>query len=91
MIDVKSAVSKAVSFFGLTHDDQKVGDVRLEEVELTDDSPLSWIVTLSFVRPNALAAMHLLSGKEDRCYKQFTVLAENGEVRSMKIPPALHP
>ncbi|OCR00587.1 hypothetical protein BCD67_11440 [Oscillatoriales cyanobacterium USR001] len=63
-------------------------DLRLEEVELSDDKKY-WFITLGFSRPvdkskNPLADLVAVSSYE-RVYKVFKINAETGEVQSMKI------
>jgi len=52
-------------------------DVRIEEVELSDDERF-WLITLSFSPPDHPFSMQ-------REYKLFKVDASSGEVKSMKI------
>lgn len=52
MIDVKQAVRKAAVFLADLFEAERVRDIRLEEVELKENSQKqrTWRVTLSFVR-----------------------------------------
>ena len=96
MIDVKQAVAAATTYFRTLYNTDALSDILLEEVELTDDERL-WIVTLSTLLPaskeelnetatsNALATALGVNRQHRRVYKVFTVSAENGRVRSMKI------
>ena len=95
MIDVKQAVAAATTYFRTLYNTDALSDILLEEVELTDDERL-WIVTLSALLPasneelnetvsNALATSLGGNRQHRRVYKVFTVSAENGRVRSMKI------
>ncbi|MDY6781174.1 MAG: hypothetical protein SW833_01235 [Cyanobacteriota bacterium] len=67
-----------------------LGDIRLEEVELTEDRKFWW-VTLSFAslepesQQNPLRGVVNFSPKLERMYKLFKVNSETGEVESMKI------
>lgn len=82
---VKSASFHLESLLG------PVKDVRLEEVELSDDGRW-WFVTLGYYRPDARpvpsTAMNDLlgtAGTVPREYKVFTVDADNGVVKAMKM------
>jgi len=91
MADVKSAVGAARNYFSELY--ENVVDVRLEEVELTEDKQ-RWTVTLSglFPPPPTVddpafqSAMSSVFGTpRERVYKTLTVDARTGEVQSMKI------
>lgn len=82
---VKSATFHLESLLGT------VIDLRLEEVELSDDGHW-WFVTLGYYRPDARPLPKTLmndalgnSGEIPREYKVFTVDAENGQVKAMKM------
>lgn len=93
IIDVKQAVDSATAYFSKL---MPVEDVRLEEVEISDDERF-WYVTLSaLVRPpnatqpgpSEASTSHLaglFKGDRERVYKVFTVDSVTGAVRSMKI------
>ena len=88
MIEVKHAVRQAVAFLQEVYGDEAVGDVRVEEVELSEDGS-AWHVTLSFAPPSGrstssdlAAALGVLTKRE---YKIVTVSSPTGAVRSMKI------
>ena len=49
MIDVKSAVAKAIEFLSDVLKSDDIVGIKLEEVELSDDHT-TWDITLSFVR-----------------------------------------
>jgi hypothetical protein len=81
-IDVRSAVYTAQNYI------QSIEDLRLEEVELSDDKQF-WFVTLGYNRPvdksqNLLAEL-VPSSKFERDYKIFKIDAETGDVKAMKI------
>lgn len=76
MIDVKQAVAAAISYIRDFADYLPAKDVRLEETVL-DDGEGAWRITLSFVDNP------LLMGS--RTYKVFDVVAETGEVKSMRV------
>jgi hypothetical protein len=86
MISVKQAVRNAAIFLREMYESSAIGDVRLEEVELSDDQQ-EWHVTLSFAPSDAVTQespfSELLS--LPRQYKVIAVSAETGDVRSMKI------
>jgi hypothetical protein len=86
MIDVKQAIACAVQFLEEVMKRETIHDIRLEEVELSDDTPERWQVTLSFKRgaPDDVNLAKVLFPTE-REYKAFEVLAGNGQVRSMRI------
>jgi hypothetical protein len=91
-IDVRSAVVAAKQYFEYIQDmiGNPINDILLEEVELSEDKKI-WYVTLGFSRPVAKTERSLipeaisLATKYEREYKLFTVDAETGEVKSMKI------
>ena len=91
-IDVRGAVLAAKKYFEDIQDmiGNSINDILLEEVELSDNKNF-WYVTLGFSRPVAKNERTLipdvisLATKTEREYKIFTVDAETGEVKSMKI------
>ncbi|MDZ8258982.1 hypothetical protein [Nostoc sp. ChiQUE01b] len=91
-IDVRNAVVAAKEYFEGIQDmiGNSINDILLEEVELSEDKRF-WHVTLGFSRPVAKTERTLipeaisLATKYEREYKIFTVDAETGEVKSMKI------
>lgn len=93
--NVRDAVIAAKNYFQSLKDmiNNKVEDLRLEEVELSEDQKF-WFVTLGFECPvaqkkNSLSELlpHQLaaSPQYEREYKVFKVDSETGEVQSMKI------
>ena len=58
-----------------------VEDIRLEEVELSEDGE-RWSITLSFARPGM---NQLVPGQGQREYKLFEISAVTGKVQAMKI------
>jgi len=82
MLDVKEAARRASEYFAGLYDDTKIDDVQLEEVELSEDGK-HWLITLSY--PLLAAGMVPLNRISHRKYKLFTIDAETGEVKSMKI------
>ncbi|MBO3463984.1 hypothetical protein [Aetokthonos hydrillicola] len=91
-IDVRSAVMAAKKYFEDIQDmiGNSINDILLEEVELSENKKL-WYVTLGFSRPAVKNERTLipdvisLAARNEREYKVFTVDAETGEVKSMKI------
>ncbi len=72
MIDVKEASQRSIEYLkGLI---EKIYELTLEEVELSDDEQF-WFVTLGY---NKEQAGYL------RVYKQIKILAEDGKFISMK-------
>ena len=92
-IDVKQAVRTATAFVRDIYAEQvqPVNNLRLEEVELSDDGRL-WLVTLGFDRPieQATGAYADISAalafpQTVRDYKIIKVDADTGNVQSMII------
>lgn len=81
MLDVKEAAERASEYFAGLYQDQRLSNVQLEEVELTDDGKF-WLITLSHPVPNESPA---LTFSFKRKYKVFKIDAKTGEVKSMKI------
>jgi hypothetical protein len=82
MLDVKEAAQRASEYFAGLYSDQKINNVQLEEVEISDDGKY-WLITLSYpVFPQDIVPIQFI-GK--RKYKLFTIDAETGQVKSMKI------
>jgi hypothetical protein len=84
MVDVKEAVAAAVVFMKHVMEPSRATDLLLEEVELARaDRRQVWRVTISMPKP--VAFRDVVSGARDRDYKTFTVDAETGQVKSMRI------
>jgi hypothetical protein len=86
-IDVKTAVKIAMNFMHDLFSGQKLENVMLEEVELTDDYKF-WLVTLGFDRPTRAEAdfRNILVGQAyARSYKVIRVNAQTGKAESMKM------
>ena len=82
-MDVKEAVDVATKYLRSLY--PQAANIRLEEVESTDSR---WLITLSFVHlDDALSDQigRISWGGSQRDYKEFTVDAESGAVRAMKI------
>lgn len=96
VIDVRQAVEKAMEYLRMLYAGEGIGNVLLEEVELSDDEQ-EWLVTLGFDRLvrdsfNPLDQManplgNILRPKTTREYKVFHVGADDGRVISMKLRP----
>ncbi len=86
MLDVKEAAKKASDYFAALYPAHSGGfgpsDVRLEEVELTEDGQY-WLITLSYPLNTGLAG--ILDTTSRREYKVFKIDAGTGQVKSMKI------
>jgi len=91
VLDVKQAAEKATQYLAAL---LPATDIRLEEVEISDDERY-WHITLSAlvpapqaprnVEPAITALGSLFHASDERVYKTLTVDATNGTVRSMKI------
>lgn len=95
IIDVRDAVAAATEYFQAVR--ERIGnlkDLRLEEIELSDDEKF-WFITLGFeiipqnppipdtVRDPLFPKINRKESKRE--YKIFKVDAKTGEVQSMKI------
>ena len=89
MIDFKTAVKKALEFLADVYANESLLDVRLEEIELSEDERF-WNITLSYrggtrhPATSALAMAEVVTGPP-REYKVIAVRSLDGEVQSMKI------
>jgi hypothetical protein len=89
MIHVRHAVQAAVRYMGEMFG-EKIVDIRLEEVELSEDEQF-WYITLSFLRePKATSnvesdALRAALGRMEREYKVFAIRSQDGQVKSMKM------
>jgi hypothetical protein len=89
-IDVRQAVIAAKEYLQSLKDQigRQIEDLRLEEVELSEDKNF-WLITLGFSRPADRAKNPLAdltdSPKYEREYKIFKIDSQTGEVQSMKI------
>ena len=87
MIDVKTAVARAVEYISELLPKGTVRNLRLEEVERTDDDR-HWLVTLGYSAPKDEGEADLnaiLGSPSEREYKQFEIDAQTGEVSAMRI------
>lgn len=81
MLDVKEAALRASEYFASLYSPELAANVRLEEVEMSDDGDF-WLITLSYPRTGLDAIMGSSGNRE---YKQFKIEAGTGKVISMKI------
>ena len=84
MLEVKEAVKVATEYIQALFVEKQIPELRLEEVELSEDKK-HWEVTLSFVVREPTAYLSLGDAARSREYKVFKVDAESGQVQSMKI------
>ena len=88
MIDIQEAVKIAKDKLVYLMGRNSVSGIRLEEVEAETIEPDAdvfvyyWVVTLSYL-PEELDPLESIN--EQRIFKTFRILAENGELVSMKI------
>jgi hypothetical protein len=87
MIDAKAAFKAGVEFLAGLYPESPIVDPRLEEVELSGDER-NWIITISYsddARVNEM--IKSVTGKAylGRTFKELTVSADDGRVRSMKM------
>lgn len=88
-IPVQRAIQAAKQTAGQFLADDPIVDLRLEEVELSEDERF-WNVTLGYLLPNTNpsdATLAILQGasKYVRRYKVFKIDARTGDCTSMKI------
>lgn len=83
MIGIKEAAAKAIEHITSLYPNRNLGDILLEEAELSEDGQF-WIVTVSFQRPASSGGVGESVFTGNRSFKVFKILAETGEVRSMK-------
>ncbi len=87
MLDVKEAVAAAIEFIKHLYDAKALPDLRLEEVELTDDEQY-WLVTLGFrdlAQPGSPLAEAVMLPRYERTYKVIKVDALTGRSLAMTI------
>ena len=93
MVDLRTAVSSAHNYLiSIQHIMGDLQDIRLEEVELSEDQKY-WLITLGFELPvntqNPFGIMAGITPKGEKLlkreYKLFKVNSETGEVEAMKI------
>ena len=93
MIEVKQAVETAANYLADLFANEGISDIRLEEVELSEDGQ-TWYVTLSFLRTRKATGRTLVDGlrvgsvggiEKDRDFKVLALRATDGQVTSVKI------
>ena len=80
MVDGKQVVAKAMEYLKAVYEPTQVVDLMLEEVERSEDGK-HWYVTLGFI-PNDPGSG---GTSQERTFKVVKVVAETGEILSMKI------
>jgi hypothetical protein len=89
MVNVKAAVSKAMSYLKDMYQIEQFKDVLLEEVDISEDNKY-WNVTIGFTRRQESTSggpMATLIGQSTefkREFKVFQIDAESGDLRSMR-------
>ncbi|MEO0806145.1 MAG: hypothetical protein AAFY33_07550 [Cyanobacteria bacterium J06643_4] len=91
MVDVKAAISAArLGFHDLLEQDSPFENVRLEEVERSEDGKY-WMITLGYdIAAQPYDVPNVLFSRSDvrirqREYKLFHVNADSGDVEAIKI------
>ncbi len=80
MVDGKQVVAKSMEYVKAVYESSQVSDLMLEEVERSEDGK-HWFVTLGFTPRETGAA----GAAHERTFKVLKIVAETGEVLSMKI------
>ncbi|MDZ7666633.1 MAG: hypothetical protein U5K27_15155 [Desulfotignum sp.] len=83
MINVNEASTRAIEHLKKLYPDHDLGEIVFEEAEITDDDRF-WIVVLSYKSPISASGVGKSMFVGDRGYKVFKLLAETGEIRSVK-------
>ncbi|MCI0624917.1 MAG: hypothetical protein L0387_25295 [Acidobacteria bacterium] len=79
---MQEAVKNARAYFLEVFGDQNITDLRLEEVETSDDG--NWLITLGFIRPYEKKPLQGILG-DPRDFKLVVVDGHNGKVLAIKI------
>ena len=91
MIDVKQAVSIAISNLNGLYPDTELAEIMLEEVELSSDSQ-HWLVTIGFDRPKKYTGAGIgfpfPVAATERVYKTITISSDQGQFVSMRMREA---
>ena len=85
-MDVKEAARRAKEYVADLFDEEGIGNVGLEEIELGPDGKF-WMVTVGFSRPwdqGGLATITLGQKGLRRSYKVLRIDKDNGNVESVK-------
>lgn len=87
MIDVKTAVRRAIEYLQEFQEFVPAKSVRLEETEHDDSG--DWLITLSMLDDQQDAQGGFLEGLSKafprRSYRRFRIDSQTGEVKSMKV------
>lgn len=90
MITIENAVDSARAFASRLYAEGELKQLRVEEIESSEDNK-KWFVTLGWIEP-AIRQIGGFAGLTNasleplpRVYKLFTIDAETGEVKSMKM------
>ena len=83
MINVNEASTRAIAHLKKLYPDHDLGEILFEEAEITDDDRF-WIVVLSYKSPISSGGVGKSMFVGDRGYKVLKLLAETGEIRSVK-------
>ncbi len=83
MINVNEASARAIEHLKKLYPDHELGEILFEEAEITDDDQF-WVVMLSYKSPISAGGVGRSMFVGDRGYKVFKLLAETGEIRSVK-------
>jgi len=83
MINVKEASQKAIEHLKSLFPDQDLGNILLEEAELTEDNKF-WMISVSFKKINPAGIVGESVFADNRSFKVFKLHADTGDVRSMK-------
>jgi hypothetical protein len=83
MINVNEASTRAIEHLKKLYPDHDLGEILFEEAEITDDDRF-WVVVLSYKSPISASGVGHSMFVGDRGYKVFKLLAETGEIRSVK-------
>jgi hypothetical protein len=91
MIDVKQAVSIAISHLNELYPDTELAGIMLEEVELSSDGK-HWLVTIGFDKPKkytgAVIGFPFPVAATERVYKTITISSDKGQFVSMRMREA---
>lgn len=83
MINIEEASRRAIDHIHSLYPNRDLGDILLEEAELSEDGRF-WKVIVSFKRQAASGGVGESVFTGNRTSKVFQILAETGEVHSMK-------
>lgn len=83
MIGLKDAVKRALEFAADVYGGDKVSDLLLEEIRLSEDERF-WHVTVSFVLPSGQSTLMRAAGHSpSRSYKVIRIDNNTGQVKDM--------